>query len=699
MSFSSDEESDSSEALVSAARQPSTSGTTRTCSNSSTSRKRSRRYEQSYKLSWEAMPEFKSWLGQYSKDKTQAYCKLCDQKLKPKKCVLLNHLKSEKHVQKSKNSRSNSKIASYFKQGQLREETKKAEIMLCGALAEHNIPFRAMDHISELLARYFHDSAIAKDLNCKRTKSAAIIYKLMAPEFKDTILNQVRARANGKFSFVIDESTDVSTSKSLTIVIKYYNDELFKVETKLLSLVETATGTAEGLFDAITHEFEECELNFEKLIGFSADTTNVMFGENNSVASRIQAANPNVVTVKCVCHSTALAVSYACKVLPRQIEDLVRDIYNYFSQSSKRKKEFAEFQNFSETEQHNLLRLYDIRWLCLHSCVARILEQWAPLKLYFTSQYLIDRVLASERCYSALNDKHSKAYLLFLDFVLPLTNKFNELFQAQYAVLHRLWKEATELFCTLCSYYMKVVYVRETPVQDIDPKMSLQFLPFASMNVGQKTISYLKEANICGVEAQNFFSRCQSFYIELCSQLKVRLPLDNDILKHAYVLRKENFNEPSNAVCQALPLFLHSLAWCSNEERQNADTQLRTMLFDQDVKQLAISCETTEKFWGEIGKLEGIEQGSLKYDVISDIAKNCLCLPISSADCERIFSQVNIIKTKSRNRFKVGNVEKIIQVKQGLGDGGCKSFVPTAQMLEKFNSVQLYDNSSNSDTE
>ena len=38
MSSSFDEESDSSEALVSAARQPSTSGTTRTCSNSSTSR-------------------------------------------------------------------------------------------------------------------------------------------------------------------------------------------------------------------------------------------------------------------------------------------------------------------------------------------------------------------------------------------------------------------------------------------------------------------------------------------------------------------------------------------------------------------------------------------------------------------------------------------------------------------------------------
>ena len=350
-----------------------------------------------------------------------------------------------------------------------------------------------------------------------------------------------------------------------------------KVETNLLSLVETATGTAEGLFDTITHEFQECELNFEKLIGFSADTTNVMFGENNSVASRIQAANPNVVTVKCVCHSTALAVSYACKVLPRQVEDLVRDIYNYFSQSSKRQKEFPEFQNFSETEQHNLLKLYDIRWLCLHSCLSRILEQWTPLNLYFTSQYLIDRVLASERCYNALNDKVCKAYLLFLDFVLPLTNKFNELFQAQYAVLHRLWKEAVELFCTLCSYYMKVGYVRETPVQDIDPKMSSHFLPFSSMNVAQKTISYLKDAYICGVDSHNVFSRCQTFLVELCCQLKFRLPFDNEVLKHAHVLRKENFNQPS--LCDTIALFLDSLAWCSDKEREDADCSVENIAF------------------------------------------------------------------------------------------------------------------------
>ena len=121
------------------------------------------------------------------------------------------------------------------------------------------------------------------------------------------------------------------------------------------------------------------------------------------------------------------------------------------------------------------------------------------------------------------------------------------------------------------------------------------------------------------------------------------------------------------------------------------------MLFDQDVQLLAGSCETTEQFWGEIGKLEGMQQDSQKFGVISDIAKTLLCLPISSADCERIFPQINIIKTKARSQFKVENVEKIIQVKQGLSEVGCNSYVPSQKMLTKFNSVQLYDNDTDSD--
>ena len=48
-------------------------------------------------------------------------------------------------------------------------------------------------------------------------------------------------------------------------------------------------------------------------MGFSADTTNVMFGCNNFIVSRIKDANSSCIVVKCVCHSTALSVSHCTK--------------------------------------------------------------------------------------------------------------------------------------------------------------------------------------------------------------------------------------------------------------------------------------------------------------------------------------------------------------------------------------------------
>lgn len=143
-----------------------------------------------------------------------------------------------------------------------------------------------------------------------------------------------------------------------------------------------------------------------------------MFGQRGGIVAKIKDVNPYCVFIKCVCHSVALAVSHACKILPRSIEQLVREVHNYFSQSSKISREFAQFQDFTGTEQHKILRHYDIRWLSFHAFVSRILEQWSPLMLFFLGQYLGDRKEnpSSEFLYNSFNDNLIKLYFYFLDF-------------------------------------------------------------------------------------------------------------------------------------------------------------------------------------------------------------------------------------------------------------------------------------------
>lgn len=196
-------------------------------------------------------------------------------------------------------------------------------------------------------------------------------------------------------------------------------------------------------------------MNIADILGFATDTTNVIFGTNCSVVSKIEAVNPHCVFVKCVCHSVALAVSYACKELPRNIEQVVKDVHNYFSHSSKRQREFIEFQDFVGSDNHNILRHYEIRWLSLHACVNRIIEQWDALKLYFHHQYLLDRNLNAEFLQTNFDDNVTKLYFLFLDYVLPIINKFNTIFQSGYCAVHRLYRDMVDMYKTLLSCYMK----------------------------------------------------------------------------------------------------------------------------------------------------------------------------------------------------------------------------------------------------
>ena len=53
---------------------------------------------------------------------------------------------------------------------------------------------------------------------------------------------------------------------------------------------------------------------------------------------------------------------------------------------------------------------------------------------------------------------------------------------------------------------------------------------------------------------------------------------------------------------------------------------------------------------------------------------------------ERVFSVMNIVHSKVRNRFSVRSVEPILQIRYGLSLQGisCVDFIPTEDMLKNF---------------
>ena len=71
-----------------------------------------------------------------------------------------------------------------------------------------------------------------------------------------------------------------------------------------------------------------------------------------------------------------------------------------------------------------------------------------------------------------------------------------------------------------------------------------------------------------------------------------------------------------------------------------------------------------------------------------------LVLPHSNADTERIFSQINLIKSKTWNKLHTQTVSSLLTTKDGIPD--CRQFNPDNQMIKSIHlfrgTVMLYTN-------
>ena len=73
---------------------------------------------------------------------------------------------------------------------------------------------------------------------------------------------------------------------------------------------------------------------------------------------------------------------------------------------------------------------------------------------------------------------------------------------------------------------------------------------------------------------------------------------------------------------------------------------------------------------------------------------NCLLsLPHANVDVERVFSSVNLIKTKHRNRLQTSTVRALIKCKDAVKVKGCVQFDPPSELKQRLTTAVLYPSS------
>lgn len=259
------------------------------------------------------------------------------------------------------------------------EKSKVCETYTTLFIAEH-CSILKVDHLGELMKKTCNDSEGIKDMHLHRTKCSNIIKNVLSPHFKDQLKLDI---GNGKFSLLLEESTDISVTKYLGIVIIYYSTTSQKINTSFFKIAPLTYCTADGIVCAIKETLNEFGLDYKNTLGIGADNASVMTGVNNGVYAKLKREIPGLILIRCVCHSIQLAVSHASEgTLPRNLEFMVSETYNWFSQSSTRQAEYKQlYQTINEGhEPLKIVRACQTSWLSIYSAVD--LKQWIELKTH-----------------------------------------------------------------------------------------------------------------------------------------------------------------------------------------------------------------------------------------------------------------------------------------------------------------------------
>ena len=191
--------------------------------------------------------------------------------------------------------------------------------------------------------------------------------------------------ANVPYSLIIDESTDIGNEKQLCIMVKYYSRAKQQILTCFLGLLSIESGTAEAIFQVIQEFLRGKELDIKQCIGLATDGCNTMCGRNNSVITKFCELCPNIIHIRCICRSIQFCSSRALKVVPRKVEFMVSETYNWFSHSTSRQQKYRQIYSAINVGEAPLkiLKLSDTRWLSISAWVDRILDQFDELQLHF----------------------------------------------------------------------------------------------------------------------------------------------------------------------------------------------------------------------------------------------------------------------------------------------------------------------------
>ena len=344
------------------------------------------------------------------------------------------------------------------------------------------------------------------------------------------------------------------------------------------------------------------------------------------------------------------------KSLPLKIDDLLIDVYYHFRNSVNRMTSLHQFAEFCCVEYKCVLKHCETRLLSLRRAISRTLDMWDPLLSYFTSHEEVDKPGKVKTIFTLMNKPSTKLWLCFLSSTLAVFNKFNILFQiSSTSTIHKLYGESVRLLSTVLGFFIKPDVIRKQLHSDDLTKLKFHdtstHLSDDEVFIGDSATAlsiYLSDNE--GEVLNEFYKGVIQFYERFVQKQLQKFNFKSQLLP---IL---SFLDPANTL---------DIKQCTFDQIED----ILPICFDQTAVKLehrefvvdcGVDCSENNavQFWLNVYNMKS-PMGVYKYRNLATIALTLLSIPVSNADCERVFSHVRRIKTDIRSSLSTETISSL----------------------------------------
>jgi hypothetical protein len=492
--------------------------------------------------------------------------------------------------------------------------------------------------------------------------------------------------ASPYFGLSCDESTDVTGDKYLIIYITYFDEKMYNCLVSYLGLLELNALDAGSLEKKLMDYLSLLKLPLDKLIGMATDGANVMVGNTNGLTTRItNNLNRQLICTHCAAHRLALACSNSADAEKyfENFDKTLQAVYNYYKNSFVNAKNFEQLKDkLGVTKIPEIKRFVRTRWLSRFEVISSLYQNLDVIFADLESNY--------SKCRVAKQKKKSQSYVNehknednFSSLQKGLRKDIFKLeFLGMVCFLHDLLQEISRLQLLFQDSDL-MIWDIDSSIQVFIVRLRMQYMqdeisPDPTLEAFLKEITFDSSKNLfkfrniyitsVGSSSAHLKEIIKKYCHFLDKELNLLFPFVEKIRNfsilnvaklNSYVTGYTRKDEALYEEEEVASYGIEELKYIHHYIKYEMSDQVLTDDFKEVekewrgikfilIREFLRKKQDSKTVWKSFFNIPAYE---LMYPNFFRIVLAVMVIPVQTADCERGFSRMNLIKTDLRNRM------------------------------------------------